>query len=259
LNDPDVVVLQVAFSRKEYQIGHIPGARFLWYYWLAESTPELSTEMPAVEKVDTLFESFGITNRSKIILYFTGQNVTTTTRMLLAFSYFGFGNQVSVLDGGFDAWKQQGRPVSTEAPMAKRSSLSLRVNPSVITDAEWVKGNLALPNVAIVDARTKNFYDGNSGGILRQGHIKGAKSISYTAMLDSNARLKDVVTLKKIFEDAGIAQGTKVVTYCHVGQQATLVYAVAKMLGYDAAVYDGCFEDWNVRGEEYPVENPNKK
>jgi hypothetical protein len=31
------------------------------------------------------------------------------------------------------------------------------------------------------------------------------------------------------------------------------------MLGYDAAVYDGCFEDWNVRGEEYPVEKPSKK
>ncbi|HEY4613101.1 MAG TPA: rhodanese-like domain-containing protein [Bacteroidota bacterium] len=259
LKDPDLVVLQVSFNRREYQAGHIPGAQFLWFNWLAESTPELSTEMPAVEKVDTVLENFGITNRSKIVLYFSGQNVTTTTRMLLAFSYFGFGNTVSVLDGGYDVWKRDGHPVSMETPTVKRTSLTLRTNPAVITDADWVKGNLTVPSVAIVDARTKNFYDGNGGGILRQGHISGSRNIPYTAMLDSTARLKDLATLKKVFEDAGITPGTKVVTYCHVGQQATLVYAVAKMLGYDAAVYDGCFEDWNVRGEEYPVENPSKK
>ncbi|HEY5614948.1 MAG TPA: rhodanese-like domain-containing protein, partial [Bacteroidota bacterium] len=257
MKDPDIVVLHVSFGRREYDAGHIPGARFLWYNWLAESTPDLSTEMPAAEKVDTVLENFGITDRSKIVLYFTGQNITTTTRMLLAFSYFGFGDAISVLDGGFDAWKSENRTVSTETPVVRKTLLTLKTNPSVISDADWVKNNLTAPNVAIVDARTKNFYDGNGGGILRQGHIKGAKSIPYTAMLDSTARLKDIATLKKIFEDAGITPGTKVVTYCHVGQQATLVYAVAKMLGYDAAVYDGCFEDWNVRGEEYPVVNPS--
>jgi thiosulfate/3-mercaptopyruvate sulfurtransferase len=259
LSDRDLVVLHVGFNKNEYRLGHIPGARFLWYNSLAVSTPELSTEMPSLEQADSVLENLGISERSRIILYFTGANITTTTRMLLAFSYFGFEDQVSVLDGGFEAWKKGDYPVSTDEPDIKRSSLELRLRPSMITDADWVKDHLSDPSVVIVDARTRGFYDGIGGGVKRQGHIKGAVSIPYTALLDSTTKLKDVAVLKQLFEDAELRKGKRIVTYCHVGQQATLVYAVARLLGYDSTVYDGCFEDWNFRGDEYPVVNPALK
>ena len=105
LSDPNLVVLHVAFNRREYPTGHVPGARFLWFSWLAVSNPDASTEMPPVEQADTLLEGLGITTNSTIVLCFGGANVSPTTRMLLALSYFGFGNQTSVLDGGFEAWK----------------------------------------------------------------------------------------------------------------------------------------------------------
>ena len=101
LSDPDLVVLQVAFNRAEYRAGHIPGARFLWFSGMAISTPDFSTEMPADEQADTLLESLGITPRSDIVFVFGGSNVSITTRMLLAFTYFGFGDRVAFLDGGF--------------------------------------------------------------------------------------------------------------------------------------------------------------
>ncbi len=256
LSNPNLIVVHVAFNRREYLTGHVPGARFLWYNWLAVSNPDASTEMPPVEQADTLFESLGITQNSTIVLSFVGANVSPTTRMLLALSYFGLGNQTSVLDGGFDAWKSEKRTVSTETPVAKKTSLALKLMPSVITDADWVKSNLNNSTVCVIDARGTNFYDGNGGGIVRQGHIKGAKSIPFTTVIDSTNRLKDFATLQKMFEDAGVEKGMKVVSYCHVGQQATVIYSVAKLLGFDAAVYDGSFEDWNVRGEDYQVEKP---
>jgi thiosulfate/3-mercaptopyruvate sulfurtransferase len=254
LQDPDVVVLHVAFSRKDYALEHIPGARFVWYSWLAVSTPDASTEMPTVEQADTLLESLGLTSHSTVVLCFSRASVTPTTRILLALSYFGFGHQVSLLDGGLEAWKSEGRPVSTEVPAARRTSLNLATRPEVIVDADWLRANLSTPSVSIIDARDRNFYKGEGGGILRQGHIRGAVSIPFSSVLDSTNRVKNLAELHKVFEDAGITRGKKVVTYCHVGQQATLVYTVARLLGYDAAVYDGSFEDWNVRGEEYPVQ-----
>jgi rhodanese-related sulfurtransferase/DNA-directed RNA polymerase subunit RPC12/RpoP len=81
-------------------------------------------------------------------------------------------------------------------------------------------------------------------------------NIPYTSLLDSSAKVLPVSRLQAIFDSAGVKRGTTVVSYCHVGQQATVVYAAALLLGYNAAVYDGSFEDWNVRGEEYPVEKP---
>jgi thiosulfate/3-mercaptopyruvate sulfurtransferase len=73
-------------------------------------------------------------------------------------------------------------------------------------------------------------------------------------MTDSTNKMKSSVELQKVFDDAGIPRGNTTVTYCHVGQQATLVYYAAQCLGYDAKVYDGSFEDWNVRDDSYPVE-----
>jgi thiosulfate/3-mercaptopyruvate sulfurtransferase len=256
LNEPGVTVLQVGFSRPEFQLGHIPGARFLWFDWLAISTPDLSTEMPPLTHADSVLEMLGITGNSTIVLCFTGTNITTTTRMLLAFTYFGIGDHVSVLDGGLDRWKAEKRPLSSETDSVRRTSLTLHTQPSCIVSADWVKSNLDNPAVAIVDARDKRFYGGNGGGVARTGHIKGAISIPFSSCVDSTGRAKDAGTLQKLFDDAGVKKGMRVVTYCHVGQQATLVYAIARSLGYDAAVYDGSFQEWNVRGDAYPVEKP---
>ncbi|MDP1675592.1 MAG: rhodanese-like domain-containing protein [Bacteroidota bacterium] len=254
LNDKDLVVLQVGFSRNEYKYAHLPTARFVWFNSLAVSNPDLNTEMPSAEEGKKLLEELGITQNSKIILVFAGQNVTTTTRIMLALSYFGFADQTSLLDGGLELWKSEGRLISKESPVIKKTTLSLTIDPSVITDADWVKDHLSSPTITIVDARGKNFYDGSGGGVARQGHIKGAKSLPYSSILDSTNKIKSVIELQKLFDETGIPKGSTVVTYCHVGQQATLVYYAAKYLGYDAKVYDGCFEDWNVRDDSYAVE-----
>jgi thiosulfate/3-mercaptopyruvate sulfurtransferase len=66
---------------------------------------------------------------------------------------------------------------------------------------------------------------------------------------DSNNKFKSVETLSQLFTVAGVKKGDSVTTYCHIGQQASLLYFVARYLGYDAHVYDGSFEDWSRRPE----------
>jgi thiosulfate/3-mercaptopyruvate sulfurtransferase len=254
LKDNDLVVVQTSFSRGEFNAEHLPGVRFLWFNWLAPSTPDLSTEMPALRDAQKILGDLGISNDSKIVIVFGRNLVSTTTRMLLAFSYLGFGDRVAILDGGLEAWKAEGRPVSKETLAVTHTSLTITLHPEVITNADWVKNHLASPQVKIIDARAKNFYDGNGGGIARTGHIKGAKNIPFTSIMDSTNRILPQSELQKLFDNAGVMKGDTVVTYCHVGQQATVAYAAARMLGYTAMVYDGSFEDWNVRDDSYPVE-----
>jgi thiosulfate/3-mercaptopyruvate sulfurtransferase len=250
--DENLVILHVGFNRREFALAHIPGARFLWYAGIAPSTPDASTEMPARRDAEKMLGELGVTGESRVVLVFTGTNMTPTARAFLALSYFGLGDRTALLDGGFEAWKGEKRKTESGIPAVQASTLQLSVRPSVITDADWVREHLA--EVAVVDARARAFYDGAGGGALRQGHIAGAKNIPFSALADSANRMLPDAELQRIFDDAGIARGATVVSYCHVGQQASLVFFAARLLGYDAKVYDGSFEDWNLRDDRYPVD-----
>lgn len=254
LGDPGLVVLHVAFSRPEYQVGHIPGSRFLWYDWLVTSTPDASTEMPSSVQADTVLEGLGVTDSSRIVLVFTGTNITFAARIFLTLEYFGIGHNASILDGGLEAWKSGGRPLTKDVPGHPRTRLVVHPETKVTVNAEEVRSGLADPHTAIIDARDRRFYDGVGGGIGRPGHIRGARSIPYSSLLDSTTHILDHASLEKTLSAAGIDPSMRLFVYCHVGQQASLVYAAARALGYQAAVYDGSYQEWGLKGDEYPVE-----
>jgi thiosulfate/3-mercaptopyruvate sulfurtransferase len=118
-----------------------------------------------------------------------------------------------------------------------------------VTDVTFVSGNLRKAGVDIIDARTPNFYNGSSPSGSRPGHIPGAANLPFDTMIDASGKMKSPDELRKMFSDAGVKSGDRVVSYCHVGQQATVIYFVARYLGYDARMYDGSWQDWSARTE----------
>lgn len=60
---------------------------------------------------------------------------------------------------------------------------------------------------------------------------------------------RDRAKLQRLFDQAGAKKGNKIVTYCHIGMQASALYVAARILGYDAAVYDGSWEEWSKKPE----------
>jgi thiosulfate/3-mercaptopyruvate sulfurtransferase len=254
LADPGLVVVQIAATRREYRQGHVPGARFLWAQAYAPSTPDGSYDLPSVEQMSAVFRELGLLPDSRIILVYGGTQVQQTARALLTFEQFGLGRRASIMNGGFDTWKAEGRPVSTEAPVVMAGTAVAAAGGRFVADAADVQARIDRPGATIVDARDARFYNGDGGGQPRPGHIPGAVNVPYSSLLDGT-KIKDEPTLRGIFTAAGVRPGSDVISYCHIGQQASLVWLAARMLGFDARLYDGSFEDWSGR-EDLPVVNP---
>jgi thiosulfate/3-mercaptopyruvate sulfurtransferase len=258
LHDPDLVLLHVG-DAAEYERAHIPGARHVKTADLSISDPAgLRLEMLAPDVLKTRLEGLGISDRSRVVVYYGQDWVSPATRILFTLVYAGLGDRASLLDGGQAAWQRAGHPVTAEAPPPRQGTLSpLAIQPLVV-DAAYVRAHAGRAGVAVVDARLAPFYDGSQAGgpkdrPHRAGHIRGAVSLPFDAILDGQSMLKTEGDLRAIFDRAGIQQGDTVVAYCHIGQQATAVLFAARTLGHPVLLYDGSFEDWTGRADA-PVE-----
>lgn len=255
LNDNSLVLLHVG-DKKEYDAAHLPGAQFIQMSDISKPRGEgLSLELPPVDQLKATFQKFGVSKDSRIVIYFGKDWVTPTARVYFTLDYLGLGNRASILDGGLPAWVAEKRPVTTEVIAPKPGKFTPRPNPKLVVDSVWVSANLNKSNVAILDARNSEFYTGaQAGNMPRAGRIPRARSIPFGSLIqDANSKFENPDVLRKIFTDADVKKGDSVATYCHIGQQASLLYFVARYLGYDTRLYDGSFQDWSNR-KELPVE-----
>lgn len=265
LTDPDLVLLHVG-EKPEYEAKHIPGARFVTLADISVSDRSgkgLVLEMPPADDLRQKLEALGISDNSRVVVYYGKDWVSPSTRVIFTLDYAGLGSRASMLDGGMDAWIKAGNEVTAAVPAAKKGSLSaLKINP-IVVDADYVRSHVGTSGVAVVDARSASFYDGvQTGGHddhkQRTGHIAGARSVPFVEVVDDQNMLRSPEALTALFTKAGVKPDDTVIGYCHIGQQATAMLFAARSLGHRVLLYDGSFEDWSRRSD-FPVENPAQK
>ena len=253
LRDPALVLLHVGDER-EYDAGHIPGARRVELSDVAaDERGDNVLEMPGPDALRAKLERLGISDDSRVVVYFAGDRLSPATRVIFALDYFGLGGRTALLDGGLGAWTREGRPTTTEVPPARAASLTARAPRPLVVDPAWVQRHAGARATRIVDARAPAYYDGPARGSHRAGHIPGAVNLPFSAVAGADLRLKDADALRGLFRAAGVQPGDTVAAYCHIGQQATAVLFAARLLGHPVRLYDGSFEDWSRR-TALPVE-----
>jgi len=265
IKDANLVLLHVG-DKAGYDAGHISGARFVTLADLSVSSPAtggLTLEMlPAATLRDKL-ASFGISDGSRVVVYYATTQVTPATRVMLTLDYAGLGDRSSLLDGGMGAWTRDGRELTAVVPEPRTGTLAPLTIKPIVVDAAYVLANLKTPKMSVVDARLPPFYDGTQVGGGAQaphktGHIDGAKNVPWSDLVNEQQSFRNADELEARFTKAGVARGDTVIAYCHIGQQATAAIFAARTLGYRVLLYDGSFEDWS-RQTTAPVATSIKK
>ncbi len=250
LRDANLVVIHTSGQKSDFDAGHVPGARFLPWQAFTRQRDGLSSELPDPAILDSALEAIGVSDHSRIVV--TGGPITNTARLFYTLDYFGLGAQLSMLDGGIDAWREEGRPLERAAAPTSRGTVTLHVQPDKLVDAHWImaKAGLQGGHVAVLDARVPEYFEGMlANNTPRAGHLPTAQNVPYSWLTGELTRFRDRDKLTRLFARAGVTPGDTVVTYCHIGMQASVLYVAARLLGYPAAVYDGSFEDWSRRSE----------
>jgi thiosulfate/3-mercaptopyruvate sulfurtransferase len=264
LKNPKLVLFHVG-EKPEYDAGHIPGARFLELHDISSpmtmDTTKLALEMLPAHQLRERLEKLGISDDSRVVIYYGNDWVSPSTRTLLTLQYAGLGANASILDGGMPEWKKGNRPLTTEVPAApKAGKITPRPTQPLVVDADFVTSHIRTPGYTIVDARNTIFYDGpiqdpggtNAAGHPREkivpSHVPGAVNIVFESVFDDTNHLLPDARLREMFTQAGVKPNDTIVAYCHVGQQATAFLFAAEALGYNVKLYDGSFPDWKKRG-----------
>ena len=247
--DPSVVVLHVADRAAAFEEAHIPGAQFLRYGEFAvEGESGLGSELPAAAVVQRAFEAVGVGDGSRVVIY--AQSPVVAARAFFTLDAFGHGN-VALLDGGLRAWREA--KLSIETGPAKKPAaahFTPRLDAQRVADAAFIQQQMTAKGIALVDVRPDpEFFgtDGGMNGMHAPGHIDGARQLTWNSLVDGEGKFLSAPQLKQRLEAAGVVTGRPVVSYCMVGMRASVVYFVARQLGYDAKLYDGSIIDWSRR------------
>jgi thiosulfate/3-mercaptopyruvate sulfurtransferase len=156
---------------------------------------------------------------------------------------FGF-DEAAVLDGGWTAWLQEGRPVSTDRSEPPSATFTPRPRPELVVGKHRVLAALDEERTRLVDALTRREYSGELAFYGRAGHLPGAVNVPARRIVDRETqRFLPLPELRAMF--APVLDADRAITYCGAGIAAAADAFVLHLLGFeDVAVYDGSMMEW---------------
>lgn len=257
LADPALVLIDVrhdlgkppAWGEEQYRMSHIPGACFasLDRDLAAPKTGRngrhpLATPQDAASALGRL----GIGADTQVVAYDGGSSMYAV-RLWWMLRWLGH-DAAAVLDGGFDKWTREGRPVTAEVPVVKPRELPVRrVGPALAT-ADVARA-VAERAVTLVDARSPERYRGETEPLDPvAGHIPGARNRPYPRNLNPDQTFKPADMLRREFAELlGTTPLERVVHYCGSGVTACHNILAMEIAGLPGTrLYPGSWSEWSA-------------
>jgi thiosulfate/3-mercaptopyruvate sulfurtransferase len=232
-------------ARAEYETAHIPGAVFFDHDAVVDPDSDLPHALPDPLTFERFASSMGIAREDTIVVY-DGPGFLAAPRAWWMFRVMG-AEKVYVLDGGFDRWRAEGRPVTNQPTRIAPTAFVPRFDKSRVASLADMRRIVETGEAQIADARSAGRFAGTEPeprAGLRSGHMPGAVSVP-SASLAENGSLLPLDRLKARLEEAGLDLDKPVVTSCGSGVTAAVITLALESLGHrDNRLYAGSWSEW---------------
>jgi thiosulfate/3-mercaptopyruvate sulfurtransferase len=250
-DDPYLVVP----GRRTFEEAHIPGADFLDLQGeFSDTTTRLRFMMAPTAQLEEAFARHGLARGSRVVLYSIG-TMMWATRFWWMLKSLGF-DDAAVLNGGFDAWKADGR--TTESGPARGyppGDFRAAPRPGFFVDKQHVLTATRRPDTAIVNALGPQFHKGlEPSRYGRPGRVPGSVNVPAATLVDEKKKFVALADAQTSFNAQGVGKDKRVICYCGGGISATIDLFLLHQLGYEhLTLYDGSMGEW-AKDPSVPIE-----
>jgi thiosulfate/3-mercaptopyruvate sulfurtransferase len=239
--------------------GHLPGALESPYsHWRGPARSP--GELPPLESLTANLQSLGITAQIPVVVIHEGANpadMGAATRVYWTLKSLGIIN-IAVLNGGLNAWRDAGLPISTESIAIPASIYAPQWLEQWRIDTETLEQMLDSGDSQLIDARPPLFFAGFRATVGRAGTIRGAQNLPYESWFDGPS-LKAIDELQTIFSKHPFASSPALVSFCNTGHWASINWFVmSELLGLtNVRLYAESVAEWSQA--DRPMDNqPNR-
>ncbi|MEZ5739006.1 MAG: sulfurtransferase [Burkholderiaceae bacterium] len=237
---------RVVSGRADYERHHLPGAAFLdLQAELSDADSPFRFTLPALDVLAQRFAAAGIGEGVRVVLYSRG-NPQWATRVWWMLRAVGF-DDAAILDGGFDLWEAQGRPLpGGVVRFAPAVWPALPTRAGLFVGRDEVLAACDDAGASVINALSAELHRGDSNRYGRAGRIPGSINVPAQSLRDpQSGRLLEPAAIRSLFEAAGVTPDQRSVIYCGGGIAATLDAFVLYQLGHlEVAVYDHSLNEW---------------
>ncbi|HET9397352.1 MAG TPA: 3-mercaptopyruvate sulfurtransferase [Sphingomicrobium sp.] len=253
LAEPDIAIVDSsAFlptdgrdPNAEFLGAHIPGALFLDINAVADRSNPAPHMLPSAADFGKAMTELGVGRDDRIVVY-DNSPLRTAARGWFMFRHFG-AERVAILDGGFQKWRREGRPVETGDAKPRSARFDAHAREGEVVTKEAI---LAGPGMPVLDARAKARFEGTEPDPrpnVGAGHIPGARNLPFATLYREDGTLKSEVELREAFELLRVDPESPFIASCGSGVTAnSIIFAAHRLGGRHSWLYDGSWSEWGA-------------